>query len=100
MVVVGRIAWAKIAGDGVKGLARGRAFEVVPGLYHICQVVPCAGSRVPGDYAVAGGEVHIASCKYPSAVVGSGGGRRAARRQIGDCRPGVCVWIVAPGIAR
>ena len=102
LVVIGRIAGPKVTGDGVKRLPRCRPLEVVAGLYHIWQVAPSVGSRVPGDHAVAGGEVDIASCKYPPAVISSGGGRRAARRQIGDCSiiPGVGARIVAIGFVR
>jgi hypothetical protein len=63
LVVIGRIAGAKVTGDGVEGLACGRPFEVIAGLYHIWQVIPGVGSGVKGDHAVAGGEVDVTSCK-------------------------------------
>src|SRR5262249_47207188 len=61
---------------------------------------PRVRSRVPGDRTGANGEVDVASCKYPPAVVSAGGSSGAARRQIGNCSPGVRIRIVAPGIAR
>ncbi len=64
---------------------------------HVWQVAPGVRSRVPGDRAGADGEVDVASGKYPPAVVSSGRGSRATRRQVGDCSvvPGVGAWIVA-----
>src|SRR5437868_10017641 len=73
LVVVGWRAGARSAGDGVKGLARGCAREIIAGLYHVRQVAPSVGSWVPGNRAVADGEIDITSCKYPSAVVNTGG---------------------------
>ena len=83
-------------------MARGCACEVVARLYHIWKVVPGVGSRIPSDHAVARGEVDVASCKQPPAVVGAGGSRRASRREISDCSivPGVGARIVAPGFVR
>ena len=97
LVVIGRRAGSRIAGDGIEGLARGRTSDVIAGLHHICQVTPAVASGVPGDRAGANGKVDVASCKYPSAVVSSGGSSRAARRQIGDrgIVPGVCARIIA-----
>ncbi len=63
LVVIGRIAGAKVAGDSVEGLACDCTFEVVAGLHHIWQVIPCVGSGIPGDHAVARGEVDVASGK-------------------------------------
>ena len=63
LVVIGRIAGAKVACDSVEGLARCRPFEVVASLYHIWKVVPDVGSGIPGDHAVAGGKIDVASCK-------------------------------------
>ena len=63
LVVIGRSAGGGVACDGVEGLARCRPFEVVAGLYHIWQVVPGVGSGVPGDHAVAGGKIDVASCQ-------------------------------------
>ncbi len=62
MVVIGRSA-ARVAGHAVEGLARRRPCEIIAGLYHVCQVIPGVGSGIPGDHAVAGGEVNVASCK-------------------------------------
>jgi hypothetical protein len=39
------------AGDGVEGLARSCAAEIIAGLHHIWQITPNVGSRVPGDRA-------------------------------------------------
>ena len=100
LVVIGGIARPEVAGDGVEGLARGRPFEVIARLYHTRQVIPGVCSGVPGDHAIAGREVDVASCEHPPAVVNTGGGRRAARRQIGNCCPGVGAWIVAPSVGR
>jgi hypothetical protein len=83
-------------------LACGRPREIVARLYHIWEVSPRVGSGVPGDCTVANGEIDVAACKDPSAVVGSRGSSGAARRQIGDRTvvPGVGAWIVAPGLVR
>ena len=69
-------------------------------MHHACQIAPSVRSRVPGNRAGADGEVDVAACKQPSAVVGSGGGSGAARRQISDCGPSVRGRIVAPGLVR
>lgn len=71
-------------------------------MHHVWQVTPRVCSRVPGDRAGANGEVDVASCKYPSAVIGAGGGSRAARRKIGNRSivPAIGVRIVAPCFIR
>jgi hypothetical protein len=48
LVVIGRMAGAKVAGDDVEGLARSCAFEVIAGVYHIREIIPCVGGRIPG----------------------------------------------------
>ena len=63
LVVIGRIAGAKVACDSVEGLTGCRSFEVIAGLYHIWKIVPGVGSGIPGDHAVAGGKIDVASCK-------------------------------------
>jgi hypothetical protein len=63
LVVIGRIAGAKVARDSIEGLARCRPFEVIAGLYHIWKIVPGVGSGIPGDHAVAGGKIDVASRK-------------------------------------
>ena len=102
LVVIGRSADARIAGDGVEGFACGCARKQIAGLYHVWQVIPGVGSGIPGDHAVADGKVDVASGEYPPAVVGSRGSRGAAPRQIGDCSvvPSVRAWIVAIGFVR
>ena len=69
-------------------------------MYHVWQIAPAVRCRVPGDCAGANGKVDVAACKQPPAVIRSGGGSRAARRQIGDRGPSVRAWIETPGIAR
>ena len=83
-------------------MARSCPSEIIARLYHTCQVTPGIGSGIPGDRAGADGEVDIAACEYPSAVISSGGSSRAARWQIGDrgVVPGVGAWIVAIGFVR
>ena len=100
LIVVGTSAGRRGSVNSVKGLAGDCACEVVAGLYHVWQVAPAVGCRVPGDGAGANGEVDVAPGKYPPTVVSSRSGRRAASRQVGNCSPGVRVRIVAPGIAR
>ena len=81
-------------------MAAGCACKVIAGLYHVWQVTPSVGGRIPGDHAVTDREVDVATSEYPSAVVNTGGGRGAARREIGDRAPSVGVWIVAPCYVR
>lgn len=83
-------------------MASDRPSEVIAGLDHIWQVIPRIRGGVPGDHAGANGEVDVATRKEPPAVIDTGGGGRAARRQIGDCGivPGVGAWIVAISLVR
>ena len=71
-------------------------------MYHVWQVAPAIGDRVPGNRAGADCEVDIASGKYPPAIVGTGRGSGATRRQIGDSGviPRIGIGIVAISLVR
>ena len=83
-------------------MACGRPCQVIARLYHVWQVSPRVGGRIPGDRTGANGEVNVASCKYPPAVVSSGSSSGTARGQVGDCSvvPLVCRWVVTVGFVR
>ena len=52
-----------MAGNGVERLACSCARELIARLYHVWQVAPSVGSRVPRDRAVADDEVDVATGK-------------------------------------
>lgn len=69
---------------------------------HVWQVSPSVCTGIPGDRTRADGEVDVASCKDPSAIIDTRRGSRASPRQIGDCSviPGIAGWIVTIGLVR